>query len=93
MENLFVFIIYNVFCMRFIDQLVKEPLVFSHLSHCLSLSIHQILSVNCVCVCAGVADSTQVLRMCVRRKRCVSIRCKQAVLWPRQVSLITVCLS
>lgn len=50
MENLFVLIIYNIFCVRFMDQLFKEPLVFNHLSHCLSLSIHQTLSVNCVCV-------------------------------------------
>lgn len=51
MEDLFVLIIYNIFCVQFMDQLVKEPLlVFNNLSHCLSLSIHQTLSVNCVCV-------------------------------------------
>lgn len=65
MKNLFVFIIYNIFCVRFIDQLVKEPLVFKHSSHCLSLSIHQILSVNCVFVFVWVWVTVHTCCVCV----------------------------
>lgn len=91
MENLFVFIIYNIFCVRFIDQLVSGVQPFIPLFKPVNPSSPQCKP--CVCACVGVGGSTHVLRMCVRRRRYVLIRCKQAALWPRQVSLITVCLS
>lgn len=40
MESLFVFIIYKISCVWFMDQLLKEPPLSKHLFHCLSMSLY-----------------------------------------------------